>query len=128
MNELSVYPVQDVPMVGVFHSQARADEAIQALKDANFAEDQIFVTDYQGVREDHNRVIVHVLAAGREQEAVGLLVHHGANNSDLPPGTEMVNGDLILRDPAALSELSQQPTVVESDALPPAPDITEHRG
>ena len=128
MNEPSAHPVQSVPIVGVFRSSQQADDAIHALKDANFAEDQIFVTEYQGARLDDNRTIVHVITSDRDQEAVGLLVHHGANNSDLPPGTEMVRGNLLLSDSNASPGLVQQPTSVDPDALPPAPDLTEHRG
>lgn len=128
MNEPSAHPVQDAPIVGVFRSMAQAESAINALKDAHFAESQIFESRYQGARADDYRIIVHVTAPGREQEAVGLLVHHGANNSDLPPGTEMVKGNPILRDPEATPALSQQPTQVEPGALPEEIQAEEYRG
>ena|SRR5437879_6984240 len=127
MSELSAHPVQDIPIVGVFRSQEQAEYAVRALRDANFAESQIFVTGYQGARENDQRSIVHVIAAGREQEAVGLLIHHGANNSDLPPGTEMVRGNLVLRDPDAVSALSQQPTRIDPFMLSGEIEAGEHR-
>ncbi|HEX7735080.1 MAG TPA: hypothetical protein VF458_09455 [Ktedonobacteraceae bacterium] len=127
MNELSAHPVQDVPIVGVFRSQAQAENAVSALKDADFTESQIFVTGYEGARADDRRIIVHVIAAGREQAAVGLLVHHGANNSDLPPGTEMVGDNLVLRDPDAAPALSQQPTRVDPFAFSGETEAEEHR-
>lgn len=127
MNESST-AAQDVPIVGVFRLQTQAEEAISALKDANFAEEHIFTTQYQGARADDTRVIVHVTTTGRDQEAVGLLVHYGANNADLPLGTEMVRGNLIPQTQDAMSPLSQRPTIVEPEALPPDPDLTEYRG
>jgi uncharacterized membrane protein YeaQ/YmgE (transglycosylase-associated protein family) len=41
------------------------------------------------------RVLVHVLAEGREPEAIAILVSHGANNADLPLGTTLYHGSLI---------------------------------
>jgi hypothetical protein len=41
------------------------------------------------------RVLVQVLAEGREQEAVAIMVSNGANNSDLPPGKKLSHGSLI---------------------------------
>lgn len=127
MNELSAHPVQEVPIVGVFRSQEQAEHAVDALTDAHFAEKQIFETSYQGARVSDKRIVVHVLASGREQEAVGLLVHHGANNSDLPPGTEMVRGDLVLRDASAASPLAQQPTRIDPSVFAGEIEAEEHR-
>jgi hypothetical protein len=132
MNESPMYeppinPTEYVHIIGVFRAKGQADEAIVALKEAGFEEDKILVTDYHSEQAADTRFIVHVMAADREQEAVGILTHHGANNSDLPPGTEMVHGDLTLRDPHALPSLSQQPTTVEPDALPMPTELDEAR-
>lgn len=118
VNNPSAQSVQDVPIVGIFRSRARVDDAVEALKEANFGEDQIDVTEYQGAHTENYRLIVQVRASGRDHEAVGILVHHGANNSDLLPGTAMVRGNLVLRDREAVSTPSQQPTQVDPGALP----------
>lgn len=41
------------------------------------------------------RIIVHVKAPGKEQEAVGVMAQHGANNADIPAGTKLVHGTLV---------------------------------
>ncbi len=41
------------------------------------------------------RVLVQVLAEGREQEAGAILVSNGANNADLPFGKTLDHGALI---------------------------------
>lgn len=92
--------------IGVFRIQEQAHDAIAALLQAGFERDHILVTDYHARRASDARVLVHVFAPDREQEAVNILVRHGANNSDIPPGTEIVKGDLILRDPSTTSGLS----------------------
>ena len=38
---------------------------------------------------------MHVLAVGKEQDAVEVLIRCGANNSDLPPGTALMRGSII---------------------------------
>lgn len=91
-------------MVGVFRDRAPADEAVNDLKQAGFGEDQIDVTEYelQGVVDSltpaaqatNKRVVVHVKAVGREQEAVGIMAKHGANNADIPIGLKLVRGKL----------------------------------
>lgn len=108
-------------IVGVFSVHAQADQAIEALKQAGFGEDTINLTEYEpstaAEAEDlaqqtddisqrmknisqltsvsARRIIVHVEAEGREQEAVDILVQHGSNNSDIPPGTELVHGSIM---------------------------------
>ncbi len=92
-------------IVGVFRERAKADEAIEALKQAGFQEDLIHLTEYEPQTQDEKdslpgvasttRYIVDVLAEGREQEVVGILTHHGSNNADLPPGTSLVHGAII---------------------------------
>lgn len=91
-------------IVGVFRERPNADQAVDELKQAGFEGDQIQLTEYelQGVVEaatpslqaSNKRIIVHVKAEGREQEAVGILVQHGANNADIPAGTKLVHGAL----------------------------------
>ena len=92
-------------IVGVFRDRSQADQAVDELKQAGFAEDAIQMTEYDlpGVVEavspslqaSNKRVIVHVKAEGKEQEAVGIMVQHGANNADIPPGTKLVHGTLV---------------------------------
>jgi hypothetical protein len=99
-------------IIGVFRDPEQATQAMEALKQANFTEDQIRFTEYdppQAANEVENallqgvdrRFFVHVEAPGREEEAVDILAHHGANNSDLPRGTELVQGKLTYTRAAA---------------------------
>jgi hypothetical protein len=120
-------------IVGVFREQSPAREAAVKLREAGFGEDQIRLTvfDPQTIKGAENtllraadkRFFVHVEARGREKEAVGILARHGANNADLPDGTELVNGRLVYRGIA---------THAEESALTTAPDTsffsTEHSG
>jgi hypothetical protein len=88
-------------IVGIFRDRARADHAIDQLKQARFSEDQLKVTLYSPQAEEDfhrhagSRVIVSVQARGREQDANGILFNNGANNADLPPGT-ILRGDSII--------------------------------
>lgn len=94
-------------IVGVFRDRSQADQAVDELKQAGFAEDEIQLTEYelQGIVETlspspslqspNKRVIVHVKAPGKEQEAVGIMAQHGANNADIPAGTKLVHGTLV---------------------------------
>ena len=130
MNEQPLYeppinPTDYAHIIGVFRTQEQADVAIAALKQAAFAEDRILVTDYHTEQAADTRFLVHVMAAEREQEAVGILAHHGANNTDIPPGTEIVHGDLTLRDPHAASSFSQQSTPPEPGDLPMPNELNE---
>ena len=88
-------------VIGLFREQDQAKEAVAALKQVGIAEDQIHLTHYQSVRPENTRVLVHVHAFGREQEAVNILTRHGANNADVPPGTALTHGDLVSRFPEA---------------------------
>ncbi|HEU0004144.1 MAG TPA: hypothetical protein VFQ36_24780 [Ktedonobacteraceae bacterium] len=91
-------------IVGVFRERSNADQAVDELKQAGFDGDQIELTEYElqgaveaaspSLQASNKRIIVHVKAEGREQEAVGLLVQHGANNADIPAGTKLVHGVL----------------------------------
>ncbi|GAC1524848.1 MAG: hypothetical protein NVS3B14_24070 [Ktedonobacteraceae bacterium] len=94
-------------IVGVFRDRSQADQAIAELKQAGFAEDAIQMTEFDlpGVVEalspnpslqaSNKRIIVLVKAEGKEQEAVGIMDQHGANNADIPPGTTLVHGTLV---------------------------------
>ncbi len=94
-------------IVGVFRERSQAEEAMEELKQAGFAEDEMELKEYElqgGVealttnpvlQPSNRRVIVHVKAPGKEQEAVGILAQHGANNADLPVGTQLVHGTLV---------------------------------
>lgn len=91
-------------IVGVFRERSHADQAVDELKQAGFDGDQIQLTEYElqgaveaaspSLQASNKRIIVHVKAEGREQEAVGVLVQHGANNADIPVGTKLVHGVL----------------------------------
>src|SRR6266581_2950538 len=61
-------------------------------------------------QESNIRLIVNVDADGKEQEAVGILVNHGANNADIPPGTELVHGSLISSNSESADLNPGQPT------------------
>jgi hypothetical protein len=100
-------------IVGVFRDHAGADLAVEQLKQAGFSVEQIQTTAYhpageettEALQQDNapivpgtgggSRFVVAVNAEGREQEAVGVMVQNGANNSDLPPGTVLEHGALV---------------------------------
>jgi hypothetical protein len=90
-------------MVGVFRERTRAEQALNDLKQAGFRETEVTVYDPHPAEEARDslqddagtRVLVQVLAEGREQEAGAILVSNGANNADLPFGTTLDHGSLI---------------------------------
>ncbi len=94
-------------IVGVFRERTQAEEAMEALRQAGFAGDTMELKEYelQGgieasttnptLQPSNKRVIVYVKAPGKEQEVVGILAEHGANNADIPAGTQLVHGDLV---------------------------------
>jgi hypothetical protein len=100
-------------IVGVFREQAKADLAVEQLKQAGFREDQIQATVYnpnpdastaeeevEGVPQvvgagRGSRFVVAVNAEGREHEALGVMVNNGANNSDIPSGMALEHGTLV---------------------------------
>ena len=80
------------PILGVFKDQAKADPAIEELKQAGFTEDQI-TSKVVGLHTasgeqtpEYTRIIVMVNAEGKDKQAFGILFSNGANNADLPPG------------------------------------------
>ena len=114
-------------IVGVFRDRAKADQAVEAIKQAGMSAVALTVYDPQaaGVVDtpvdtgeasamdtsvDTNavetttrlatapRFLVHVLAEGREQDAVSILAACGANNADIPPGTMLVHGSIVSAD------------------------------
>jgi hypothetical protein len=98
-------PVDYSHVVGVFRERSKAEQAIDKLKRIGIGEDHIQLTEYnlqntEGAsslsrQETNKRLIVSVEANGKEQEAVGIMVNNGANNADIPPGTEIVHGSLV---------------------------------
>lgn len=118
-------------IVGVFRDRTHAEEAINALKQAGMGEDSIQLTEYNpdgdvapdaNVAEeevdafllgsgvsDPRRILVHVRAEGREQEAVAILTSFGSNNSDLPPGTALVESSIV---DASAEGVSKTPATV----------------
>ncbi len=90
-------------MVGVFRERTHAEQALNELKQAGFQETELTVYDPHPAAEPVDslqgdagmRVLVHVLAEGKEQEAVAILVSKGANNADLPLGMTLNHGSLI---------------------------------
>jgi hypothetical protein len=97
----------DRSIVGVFRESSRADHAVEQLKQAGFSADQIAGSAYHPPAQElenaprlpdaseKSRYIVAVNAAGREHEALGILMRSGANNSDLPPGMAIASGALV---------------------------------
>jgi hypothetical protein len=89
--------------VGVFRERTNAEQALNELKQAGFQETELTVYNPHPAEEPVDsshvdagmRVLVRALAEGREQEAVAILVSHGANNADLPLGTELYHGSII---------------------------------
>lgn len=108
-------------IVGIFSEDARASQAIAALKQAGFGEETISLTEYNPSPEAEathlaqqtdevlqhmkvlshlapvsaRRLLVHVQAAGRQPEAVDIMVQHGANNARIPPGAELIHGAIV---------------------------------
>ena len=89
------------PVVGVFRDQAKADHAIEELKQTGFTEDQITskVVSLHAAPEEqtpeNTRVIVTVKAGGRAKQAFGILFSSGANNADLPPGMSLSDTRIV---------------------------------
>src|SRR6266480_243228 len=107
-------------VVGVFREHSHAEQAIDKLKQIGIGEDQIQLTEYilhtaeetdsSSRQESNKRLIVNVDANGKEQEAVGILVNNGANNADIPPGTELVHGSLVSSNSESADLNPGQPT------------------
>jgi hypothetical protein len=89
------------PIVGVFRDHAKADHAVEELKQAGFGEDQItsnvvsLHTAPEEQTHENTRIIVTVKADGRDKLAFGILFNNGANNSDLPPGMALKHSKIV---------------------------------
>ncbi len=126
-------------IVGVFRDRAKAAQAVEALKQASMSDAALTVYDPQaaGVVDTPvdageastmetpvdtsavetatrlataTRFLVHVLAEGREQDAVGILAACGANNADIPPGTMLVHGSIVSADEASAQRVAEKLT------------------
>src|SRR5258708_8096258 len=131
-------------IVGVFRGRAKADQAVEAIKQAGMSDVELTVYDPQAAGvvdtpvdageasamdtsvdtsavetatrlETATRFLVHVLAEGREQDAVGILVDCGANNADIPPGTILVHGSIVSADDNSPHPIAEKST----DTTPP---------
>jgi hypothetical protein len=110
---------------GVYRERGPAEQAVQALKEAGFLEVQ--ENEYNPnpseeaaegiVRETNQRFVVSVVATGRQQEAVGILIRYGSNNSDLPPGTDLVHGRIVSVGEAANTTAEQVASGTNADSL-----------
>ena len=102
--------------VGVFRDHTRAARAVDALRQAGIGDAEIQVTVY-GLHEggpsrhasEMKRIIVHVRAAGREADAIGIFFSYGANNADLPPGTRLEHGSIIGAKPETVDLIARGP-------------------
>jgi hypothetical protein len=124
-------------IVGVFRDRSQAEQALQALQEAHLSDEQPVLTIYQPAEEQeeesplqpheegeegslplktsNTRYLVHIRAEGKEQEAVGILVRFGANNSDLPHGTELVNGSIVGSGKEAAAPATPAPEATPDD-------------
>jgi len=104
------------PIIGVFRDHAKADHAVEELKQAGFSEDQITtaVVSLQTASEEqtpeNTRIVVTVTADGKDKQAFGILFNSGANNADLPPGISLRDGK-IASSQAETSDLIPEPTL-----------------
>ena len=101
------------PIIGVFRDHAKANHAVEELKQAGFTEDQIkskvvgLHTASGEQTPEYTRFIVIVKADGRGKQAFGILFSNGANNADLPPG--MTLSGTILTSEGETVDLVPQP-------------------
>jgi hypothetical protein len=103
-------------LVGVFRDRAKADRAIEELKQAGFRDDQLsstvysFKTTQEAQESEPSRVVLTVKTDGRDQQAFSILFNNGANNADLPPGTVFEYGSIVSAQPETIA-LIPEPTV-----------------
>ena len=125
-------------MVGVFEVQAQAEQARNELHSAGFSDDQIhlvvhrapgtgeeIISDEKRIeagesrtdeapgiftgQPDVTRTVVTVQAEGREQEALGILLRHGANNADIPEALQAELAPILGPEAVATAGQSRQP-------------------
>lgn len=103
-------------LVGVFRDRAKADRAIEELKQARFRDDQLSSTVYsfkstqEAQEAEHSRIVLTVKTDGRDQQAFSILFDNGANNADLPPGTVLEYGTIVSAQTETI-DLIPEPTV-----------------
>ncbi len=99
-------------VVGVLRDHAKADRAIEELKQAGFRGDQLSSTvfnldtapEVSGpsllYESENTRIVVTVKTDSKKEEdkAFAILFDNGANNADLPPGTALVHGTIVRAD------------------------------
>jgi hypothetical protein len=104
------------PIIGVFRDHAKANHALEELKQAGFTEDQIqsSVVSLHSAPEEQTpeitRIIVTVKADGKDKLAFGILFNNGANNADLPPGMALKHSK-IAGSQAETVDLIPEPTL-----------------
>ena len=114
-------------VVGVFRENSDAARAVDALKQAGIGEDQIQLTEYQTRTSEETesstlfvperRTLVQVHAAGREQEAVGIMADNGANNADIPSGTMLFQGSIVSADSETAALQPEESSASSSEGL-----------
>lgn len=103
-------------LVGVFRDRAKAERAIEELKQAGFRDDQLsstvysFKTTQEAQESEPSRIVLTVKTDGRDQQAFSILFDNGANNADLPPGTVLEHGTIVSAQPETIA-LIPEPTV-----------------
>ncbi len=110
-------------MVGVFRARTNAEQALYELKQGGFRETELRVYDPHPAEEADDfsqvdsgmRFLLQVLAEGREQEAVEILVSNGANNADIPLGTSLFDGSIIESSDAQV--ITKSPAEEPSDSF-----------
>ena len=89
------------PIVGVFRDQAKAEHAMEQLKQAGFSDEQVrskevrLQTSSEEPTPENTRIVVIVRAEGRDREAFGILFSNGANNADLPAGVTLSDSRIV---------------------------------
>jgi hypothetical protein len=109
------------PIVGVFRDHAKADHAVDELKQAGFREDQIRTTvvSLQTASEeqthDNSRIVITVDAEGKDRQAFGILFNNGANNADLPPGMALKHSKIVGSEAEAVALIPEPALEVDFD-------------
>lgn len=89
------------PIVGVFRDEAKAESAVEKLKQAGFTDDQVHSqvvslhSESEEQTPENTRIIVTVKADSNDKQAFGILFSSGANNSDLPHGMSLNDSRIV---------------------------------